>query len=502
MKKLLSVFVCIMATVLLVLTLLACGASAPETPESESAAATKPAATNYTVAFNVDGERYKTLKVAEGSVITATVDDPSKEGYSFAGWTLDGAAVVLSEYVVTKDVTFEAKFTKIEVNADLNVNDVKTEGKEYYLVVGWWETTKLDSNGDPAHTSFLNDEQVRLFYSNLILYLKAKGATEADIAGISIRNYSTETVAQMGEKVLADGDVDLMIGVGNNVNSSAGLTLYESSNDNKFATEMGTTPTSRYVALLSSTRALGVNVFDWLKTDTGKQAFKKQLTASEITVVPERSSEINLTVTVHGDTDAVTTLTDAEMPITIPAITVPEGYEFKGFATSEGGEIALRTALTATLNYSSVKSLINVGDTALELYPVLAESKTVTETKLNVYVQVQGTNLLQEEAELLKERFLATLTAEEAANVEFHIETVANAAAFTEIIEAAEDVDVCIGGNNPLNNYAQHAEGQTANAGEGHFANTSRKIIICENTDNLELAKKLYAFVTSNYSEN
>jgi|GEM_PF-6975297 len=489
MKKLLA----ILLTVVMLAALAACGNDDSSTT-SEKDSASKSTITTYTVAFEVEGERYKTLKVNEGETITAEVADPAKEGYSFAGWAIGNEVVTLADYVVNSNVTFTATFTKNNDNSNLNVNDVKVDGKEYYLVVGWWEVDDVDSDGNPKHTSYLNDEQVQMFYANLILYLKAKGATDADLANVSVRNYSSKDVASMGAAVLADGDVDLMIGVGNNVNSAAGLTLYEGTNDSKFATTMGTTPTSRYVALLSSTNELGVNVFDWLKTDGGKQAFVKQLAASDITVVPERSNEINLTVTVYGDTTVSTALTDAETLVEMPAITVAEGKVFKGFALSEGGAVALNVAADAQLNYANVKNLVETGATTLSLYPVIEDKVEVPE--LNAYVQVNGSNLTAYEAHLLEARFMSTLTAEEQAIVHFHIVD-GNAAAFTAATDAASDVDVVIGGNNPVNTYTAHENGALANAGAKHFASTNRKVAVLANTDNYELSKKLYDFVVA-----
>ena len=372
---------------------------------------------------------------------------------------------------------------------------MKDAEKTYYLVIGWWETTDTNEDGSQKHTSYLDETEVRRFYANVILYLQAKGATQDEIDAISVRNYSTVGVEEMGTNVNTDGDVDIMIGVGNNINSKAGVSLYEG-NDGKFSTEMGTTPTSRYVALLANTRNIGINVFDWLKTETGKQAFKRALDASEITVVPERSTEINLTVTVHGDTDVVTVLTDDTTAITLPEITIGEDKIFKGWAKSEDGEVVLSKATDIT--YNDVKSLVNVGDTELELYPIL-EAKPTVNPGFSVYIQVQGNNLTEDEAKLLKTRFLATLSAEEAARVIFHIEVVSNAAGFTEIIDDAEDIDVVIGGNKPLKDYPANASGELANAGTGHFADTSRKIIIHAKANDLDLAAKLYAFVTSDY---
>ena len=77
---------------------------------------------------------------------------------------------------------------------------------------------------------------------------------------------------------------------------------------------------------------MGVTTFEWLKeTDAGKKAFVAELTDAEIeaSLAPE---EINLSVTVHGDTDITTVLDDKDDVVEMPTITVAEGKLFKGFA--------------------------------------------------------------------------------------------------------------------------------------------------------------------------
>ena len=295
-----------------------------KTNPSDGGGDVEPAKTTYTIAFEVDGARYQTLKIKDGEHITQTIANPTKEGYVFSGWYEGSELIDLAEYIVTHNATFVAHFDE-DSGPQLNVDDVKDASKTYYLVLGWWETTDVNDDGTPKITSHMTRATTRLFYGNLIKYLRATGATDANIEAISFRNYSSVDVATMGTNIKADGDVAIMVGVGNNVNSTAGLTLYNSTNDSKFQTPMGEGPTNRFVALLNSTNELGVTVYDWLKgTDAGKASFVRELTDAEIeaSLVPE---QINLAVTVHGDTNVTTTLTDKTTAITMPEITVAEG---------------------------------------------------------------------------------------------------------------------------------------------------------------------------------
>ena len=477
------------------LSLGACGNSGGgKTPEPEPEPT--PVVVRHTVKFQNGEERVATESVKEGESLTAaqipTVIPP--EGYLFSGWSLteNGEVVDLSTYVVNADVTFYAIFTEAQGDA-LSVDDVKEEGKTYYLVLGWWEVNDPE---DPTKvTSHLTKTTVRLFYGNVINYLKAKGATEENIANIQFRNYSSATVAEMGEMINADGDVDLMIGVGNNINSTAGVALYNASNDYKFQTPMGD-GTARYVACTSVATALGVETYDWLKnTDAGIASFVRELTAEEIaaSLVPV---DLEFTVTVHGDTNETTVLHNKNDVVTIPTITIPEGKIFKGFALTADGEVVLEVAKDATLKYDDLVSLVAEGVKTIDLYPVFAEAPVVADD-LVVYVQVNGSNLTLPEAKLLEARFATTLTTEK---VKFNVID-GNATTFKDGI--GDDSDVIIGGNNPVNSLGKHADGPTANAGAKHFANTSRKVIISDKCSaaHLELAKKLYNFVIADAPE-
>ncbi len=67
----------------------------------------------YEVNFMVDGENYHNEIVLKNANVTPPAA-PTKNGYVFEGWTIDGNSVVnLTTYTVTQNVTFTAKFTKL-----------------------------------------------------------------------------------------------------------------------------------------------------------------------------------------------------------------------------------------------------------------------------------------------------------------------------------------------------------------------------------------------------
>ena len=336
-----------------------------------------------------------------------------------------------------------------------------------------------------------------LSYENMLKYLKLKtpAATEQELANIQFRNYSTKTVAEMGALINADADVDILIGVGPNIQTGGGVEYFD-----RFQTPMGTEPKTRYVVAPTVASDLGKETFAWLKdTDAGKAAFVRALTDAEIeaSFVPET---IDLAVTVHGDTDITTTLDDKDDVIQMPEITVADGKQFKGFATTENAEEAqLNVAKNATLKYDDVKDLVAENAHTLDLYPVIKDAPVVVED-LVVYVQT-GSKLSEAEAKLLEARFKETLTDQ---NVRFETNS-GDAAGFTTFIEGKGDADVIVGGNNPLKNYtlkdAEHYP--LANAGEKHFADGSRKVVIPATvaTGHLSLAQSLYNFVIANAPE-
>ena len=356
----------------------------------------------------------------------------------------------------------------------------------------------------------MTTETVRLFYSNLLLYLEAYGATDEQIKGVQFRDYSTEVVAEMGEKINTDGDVDLVIGVGNNINSSAGVSLFEG-NDGKTTANMGSEGKSRYVALPSheEMNTLAISIFDWIKTDVGQTAFTKVLEEKDITVVPARTNNVDLTTTIHGlsGDPVVTTLTTKDDVIQVPEITVEDGYKFLGYAlTSDATEADIAIGAGQTLTYKQVEELLN-GATTLTLYPVIIQEIVDENYDLVVYIHAtSSSNISVSEVELYKARFEATLT--EKKNINYVVVTEGAADDFAAVVNAdiaaGKAVDVVIGGNKSFANLVALDETHAiTNCDPSHFNSSNRKVIVsnsCASTHE-ELAKQLYAFSTTEAPE-
>ena len=451
--------------------------------------------TVYTVIFEVDGARHATAKVEAGQTIKDEIADPVKENHLFVSWMDGETAVDLASYKVTKNVTLTAKFEMID-HSDLNVNMTKEPGTAYYLVIGWWECTDVKDDGSPKYTSYLTEPLVQLFYYNLNLYLKACGASNDDLAKVSFRNYSSKDVAAMVAGVKADADCEILIGVGNNVNSSGNLTLL-GGNDGKCDVTMGTTPTTRKVAVLDGAGEVAQNVYEWIKhTQEGKDAFNKHLNPDTLKKYVE---VINLTVTVHGDTDAVTELHDRETLITLPTITVPTGKTFAGFATSENAEEAQLVAnVDSELKYGDVEKLAT--GATLDLYPVFVE-KSISDKVLIVYVHMsasKSTYITDDELTLLEANFKATL--EEGESVQFVPIKGVNGEGFNKAVLAAIEegtiVDMVIGGNT-ITSTAPVLVAENYDVAAGHFAKDSRKFGVLTGCNSEDIAAKLTAFLST-----
>ena len=502
MKKLLSfLFIFVLA-----LSLISCKDKGGDENGGETGGNEQPIVTKYTVQFYVEDALYKTLKIEEGKTIgTDAVENPTLAGFEFVSW-VDASKnpVDLATYEVKSALKLYASFKEVVTDDTLVVDGVKEEGKDYYLVVGWWETTKFEDDGvTPKITSSLTVDTVRVFYANLKLYLKACGATEEQLKSIQFRNYSTAEVAEMGAKVNTDGDVDLLIGVGNNINSSAGVSLFEG-NDGKQTAKMGTQALSRYVALPNHEEMnnVAVNVFDWIKTEVGQKSFTTTLTAADMIPVPGRTDEVNVNIKVYAQdgTFVETQLTNKNDEIQVPEITLEEGQKFLGWALTEGATEA--AVLKTEFDYSDIETLL-AGASAIALYPVIVKEVINTEYDLVVYIHVAGSVKINlAEVELLKLRFAASLS--EAKNINYVVVEGVDADGFKARIEAdlqaGETIDVVIGGNKTTSKLAAINETYgNVSCNAQHFADGSRKVIVLQQaaSTHVELAQTLHSFLVA-----
>ena len=130
---------------------------------------------------------------------------------------------------------------------------------DYYLVLGWYAKTS---------TSGLDQTVVDEVVANMKAYLKTQGATDEQLANIAVRGYDGN-VAAIGTAIRADGDVDVMIGVGENFDAptteggpTAGVPIQEKTG----GIYMGTSGKNRWMARLTDDE-VAVLVYEWIKAN-------------------------------------------------------------------------------------------------------------------------------------------------------------------------------------------------------------------------------------------
>ena len=183
--------------------------------------------------------------------------------YKFFGWT----ALNPSD-VHFADENFDSEY--VSADGIVRYNDIKeyiTDGKVtmyplfisrdelpvYYLVVGWYAKTS---------TSGLDTGQIENWTKDLKKFLVDEcQATQDNLDNVMIRAYNGD-VATIGGLINADGDVDILLGVGNNINSTGGVDIIEKQGEIMMGGK------SRYIARLTD-RPVVNSVYSWLKTDEG-----------------------------------------------------------------------------------------------------------------------------------------------------------------------------------------------------------------------------------------
>lgn len=193
---------------------------------------------------------------------------PIKDGYLFYRYYIGSAPFVLGETPEAELYPNEGLLRYNDVvgyatDGKLTVTPIYLTPDEFpkpYLVVGWYDrsrTSKVDQTTIDAWTPALN------------AFLEGYGAAAEDIQDVAINPYGGGgAVADLGEAVKKDGTVDILLGVGNNVDSAsgAGIPIVE-----KYQITLEGGEAWRYIALLSN-RPQARAVYEWLKTFEGHRA--------------------------------------------------------------------------------------------------------------------------------------------------------------------------------------------------------------------------------------
>lgn len=110
--------------------------STPSTP--------KPTEKKYTITFDSNGgTAVSSQTIIEGKT-AAKPQNPTKSGYTFSGWTLDGAAYNFNN-AITKDITLIASWTKIKIEKNYTIKATAVDSQSPARVLSVYENgTKIN----------------------------------------------------------------------------------------------------------------------------------------------------------------------------------------------------------------------------------------------------------------------------------------------------------------------------------------------------------------------
>lgn len=112
----------------------------------------------YKLIYIVDGEVYKTYELEEGESITPE-PAPTKEGYTFSGWSKIPATMPADDVIVTG--TFEVnKYDLTYSVAELQKMKIKEPASEHNLTITaekGWKVVALTVNGEDKMSSLKNN---------------------------------------------------------------------------------------------------------------------------------------------------------------------------------------------------------------------------------------------------------------------------------------------------------------------------------------------------------
>ena len=407
MKKLLPMLV--LALCLAFVGLAAC--DAPETPAPDT-----PPTTTYTVAFEVDGVRHATKKVEAGKTVeSGSVVDPSKTGYDFDYWTLDGVQTDIYTYVINANTTFVAHFTE-KTPEPVEPEEPEDDTNYFNVYIQVYSTNLTQDEAERFKTRFFD----------------TIGVSDGDITRFHIEEGDSTAFTEI---INGATDVDVVIG-GNNPlkNFAYNPAYYNTEGEALMNVASGHfNSTNRKIIIMSAcdNMELAVRLYEFATT-------------------PYVVNDINITVTVHGNTDAITVLTDAETVIAFPEFTVGDNEVFKGFSTVEYGMLAIVCAIDAELKYDNIKTWLPANATTLNLYPVIEEKPVVREYYVKIaWYDNSKSGLDATIIDEIKTALIEYLTAEgvsteDIATIEFKAYS-GNVGPSTDDINADGNVDIMIG---------------------------------------------------------
>lgn len=158
---------------------------------------------------------------------------------------------------IDPDASVTLKVTGV-VDGQTVTNEIVYTKRSYegnYMVIGWY---------DRYETTGLNTTNVAAFTDALKQYLKKTcNASDAQLADIVVRAYAGN-VAEISASINADGDVDVLIGVGSNIDNDGNVNGVLEKDGNIGIGDND----ERYIARLTDSPLIQ-NVYNWIKATYG-----------------------------------------------------------------------------------------------------------------------------------------------------------------------------------------------------------------------------------------
>lgn len=324
--------------------------------------------TFHLVSFYVDDTLFNTARVKDGDVVKEMAT-PRKEGFVFKGWEKeDHTPFIIGETVVNGDMRVNAKFEeKIAEGVRIDVEQEKIEGKEYLLVIGWYAKTA---------TSHVSKEDMEVFASNLVSYLKARSYEDEEIVNVSIRPYGVDkNVADTGVEINNDADVDLLLGVGKNITSTGGVTVID--RNDEVTMRDGS---NRSMALVSD-NVLAKELYDYIiEANAENSMLNENFDISKTNPIPATIYTVNFFVD-----ENVFNSVEVEEGNTIEQFADPikEGYSFIKWIIDEESDFVFNTTvINSDLSVYAVFEIIQVNPELKDVTVTFMIEDAIHDTKI------------------------------------------------------------------------------------------------------------------------
>lgn len=378
MKNLRKVFAFVFAIVCLAgLSLVGCSSTKSKT---------------ITVIAYVDGvetER-KEIDIFNNAILTEPAEDKTPEGKVFYGWsTSKNWTEDSKDFVVEGNFISYNKVKDVAKKGEVKLYPAYKVKVEKYFVFGWYTRTK---------TSGLDSRTMNTIETALKSYLKTKGATDSELGLVEVRGYEGD-VATFGAKIMKDGDVDVFLGCGNNIDSTGGVTLVKKSSGMTINSVTG----RRFILL--NYKDIAIDVYNWFQNYVHDNIDSSY---TPVEYVKPATCQVSFSLGEHASETAVVPsamTVFAGQTITLPEAVEPaEGYTFDGWKVGEttygAGETVTISATTEIVAQYKSAALLEV---SYSNGPATRTNATVVPATENV---AEGTEITLPDAPSAKAGFV------------------------------------------------------------------------------------------------